>query len=148
MKIYFTHLNQTHVKTMLNGVLKTCKTKTNTFTLIFSLDGNFRINETSKNIQRINYIDEPLERMVIDDFNIIIDKSKITYKDNISQIPYDSSLKKMTEIEYILRDNANVSFIIIYTSTGVIQQYYFNYNGENPNDPLFKEDINTFFSDL
>jgi hypothetical protein len=148
MKIYFTHLNQSQVKTMLNGILKTCKTKNNNLTLVFSLDGNFRINETTKNVQRIYYMDEPLERMVIDDFNVIIDKSKIVYKDYVSQIPYESFLKKMSETEYILRDNANVSFTIIYTSTGGIQQYYFNYNGENPNDPLFKEDINTFFSDL
>jgi hypothetical protein len=131
MKYYISDLKITNIDKMYT--LKTCIKKEEHYTLIFSLEGIFKIKKNNKNsnnvIQKINYKDKEPTHLKINAYDFLKDNSECFYTD-VSQIPMEHFSQKIKMETYTLRENSPLKFIIIKdcNNNNNIIDFYFDTN--------------------
>jgi len=132
MKYYISDLKISNIDKMYT--LKTCIKKEEHYTLIFSLEGIFKIKKNNKNsnnvIQKIIYKDNEITHLKINTYDFLKDNSEYFYTD-ISQIPMEHFSQKIKMETYTLRENSPLKFIIIKdcnNNNNNIIDFYFDTN--------------------
>jgi hypothetical protein len=102
-------------------------------------------------IVKLNQIDHPSIIGKLDDYNIIIDKSRyVSEKNSSSHIPLQHVVRKITTREYKLNPLAEVKFVTETNNSGSnkgLLDYYFVLNeGIEEVDHFIKDNIHSFLS--
>lgn len=138
MKYYFADIKTFDIEKMKS--LYSCIKKTKKYTLIFSLNGIFKID---KKLQQLYYKDKPNNHIKFNKIDILEDSSEINYID-VSQIPIEHFFQKIDEEIYIMRENALLKFIILKNNDNIIDFYF---ESEEPiSNPLIMQDLESFLS--
>lgn len=147
MKIYINNINYNKDYLISDNYLKKnveYKKSDKFYNIIYSDEGMYKID--NKNIYKINVTDHPINTLKIKDFNLLIDKSKIHYKPNISTIPFNHKVYEINETIYKISNLSKISFVILKKDNNVFD-YYFDVNSDNIDNMLkenIEEYINTF----
>lgn len=145
MKYYISDLKVFDVEKMNKTILINYFKRVEDYSFIFSLDGIFKVNSTSKTIQKIIYKDNTIKSIKLDNYELLEDNSEYSYIDCF-QIPYEHFSKKIREETYSMRENTPLKFIIIKDDTNNdIIDFYF-YTNDSIYNPLIIKDIEAFLS--
>ena len=149
MKIYISDYNINKLSKKI-PLLQNYYFDTKKYMFIFSDDGIFKIGEN--NIKKTIITAETIERIKIDDTQLIIDNSKITY-DDYNFIPYDHILQKTTHNIYKINSTSKI-FLVIEGNYKKNMNYFFVPTDfyfeteleEKIYNPIIKDDLNVFLS--
>jgi len=116
---------------------------------MYSDDNIYRI--LSNRIVKLNQHDFPCTINRLDDFTLLMDKSKYsTDKSYITHIPFDHEIIKIIRREYKLNPLAEIKFVTetrYSNNSKFLSDFYFILNeGINDLDYFIKENIHTFLS--
>jgi hypothetical protein len=147
MKIYINNINYNKDNFISDNYLKKnleYKKSDKFYNIIYSDEGIYKIDK--KNIYKINVSDHPINTLKIKDYNLLVDKSKIEYRPNISTIPFNHKFYEINETIYKISNLSKISFVILKKDNNVFD-YYFDVNSDNIDNMLkenIEEYINTF----
>lgn len=145
MRFYFQKLNSEHI----DNIISECSIQVrDVFYLIFSLDGIYKLSPSTNVLYKMNCIDHEIEYSNICGFDAVVDKSEIEYSAVSFQIPFKHIQKRVASETYLLRDKADIKFIVLRDlDNNKVLDFYFSFNGCT-NNVLFKEDMLTFLSKI
>lgn len=152
IKIYINNFNLNDFSNKINNINTVAKSCIRTIKhYIYSKEGFFIINYNS--ICKIERIDCECEKILLNNKNIIIDKSYDNIIKNIYQIPIDHKICKQITYQYKINNKSRLSFIIetlldknFINEEKVINYYFTVGNSVNINE--VEEEIDTFLSIL
>jgi hypothetical protein len=152
MRYYISNLKAFEIKKM--DVLNNCIKKNDYYTLIFSLDGIFKLNKNTKTFKKCLYKDIESKPIILNEnkdntYELLEDNSECNYIDYF-QIPKEHFSKKIKSETYTLRENAMLKFVIIKEDTtdstiNNIIDFYFDTN-DSIHNKFIIEDISCFLS--
>jgi len=141
MKYYISNIKVFDIEKM--KILSSCIKNEDNYLMIFSLDGLFKVNKQTNQLQKIYYKDKQINYIKNDKYEILEEPSETNYID-VSQIPLEHFSKKIKQETYKMRENAKIKFIILKEGDEIID-FYFETN-ESINDPFIMEDLASFLS--
>lgn len=141
MKYYISNIKVFDIEKI--KILSSCIKKEDNYSMIFSLDGVFKINKKTNQFQKMLYKDKEINYIKNDNFDILEDPSEINYID-VSQVPFEHFSKKIKEETYMTRENAKIKLVILRTGDEIVD-FYFESN-ESISDPFIMEDLELFLS--
>ena len=94
----------------------------NDFKIVYSEDGIFKIN--NNNISKLNITDKTIESISISGTKLYIDKSIISFSNNITTIPLRHKLIDINEIKYKETEKSQLSLIIQYSKNKLIDAFF------------------------
>lgn len=141
MKYYISNIKVFDIEKM--KILSSCIKNEDNYLMIFSLDGLFKVNKQTNQLQKIYYKDKQINYIKNDKYEILEEPSETNYID-VSQIPLEHFSKKIKQETYKMRENAKIKFIILKEGDEIID-FYFETN-ESINDPFIMEDLAAFLS--
>jgi len=141
MKYYISNIKVFDIEKM--KILSSCIKNENDYLMIFSLDGIFKINKKTNQLQKIYYKDKQINYIKNDKYDILEETSETNYID-VTQIPLEHFSKKIKEEIYTMRENAKIKFVILRNGEEIID-FYFETN-ESINDQFIMEDLESFLS--
>lgn len=141
MKYYISDFKLFDIEKM--KILSSCIKNEDNYLMIFSLDGLFKLNKETNQLQKIYYKDKQINYIKNNKFDILEDPSEINYID-VSQIPIEHFSKKIKQETYKMRENAKIKFIILREGYEIID-FYFETN-ESINNLFIMEDLASFLS--
>lgn len=143
MKYYISNLKAIDIEKI--NILNDCIKKEEVYLLIFSLQGIFKINTNTNIIKKIINNDSEIKLININNYELLEDNSKHIYVD-FFQIPSQHFTKKIRQETYLLRENAQLKFIIIKDDMNDnIIDFYF-YTNDCINNSFVIQDITSFLS--
>lgn len=143
MKYYFSNIKAIDIEKIKNMGIKQVIKKDKHYLLIFSLDGIFKIDNSSNKIFKLNYNDKPTKQIKINNYDVLQDLSEIKYNE-VSQFPIKHFTKKIKEEVYMMRENASLKLIVL-NDENEIMDFYFETN-EDISNSFDMEDLAYFLS--
>jgi len=117
------------------------------YSLIFSLDGIFKIEPNSKFIKKIIYKDNKIKTIKIQQYELLEDSSEEQFIESF-QIPYEHSSKNIRQEIYSMRENTPLKFIIIKDNINntIIDFYFYTNTNDDIYNPFVIQDIEAILS--
>ena len=145
MKLYIDNIDIKKLHNLKN--LDSYKKNINYFILIYTHEGNFKINYGTNNLQKIKYIDGTNETIQIDKWKCIIDKSYIEYINNYYQIPILHNYEKIIEETYKFTEKSSLTLIILKYENHLIKDLYFVCK-DNINNKIIQNELISFLLEI